>query len=39
MKKQVCEGIYWVGANEWSKSHFHGTNFQSSTELPTTHFL
>lgn len=24
MKKQVCEGIYWVGANEWSKSHFHG---------------
>ena len=24
MKQQICQDIYWVGALEWSKEHFHG---------------
>ncbi|GAB4279367.1 MAG: flavodoxin domain-containing protein [Candidatus Rifleibacteriota bacterium] len=24
MKHQICNDIYWVGALEWSKAHFHG---------------
>lgn len=24
MKRQICKDIYWVGALEWSKEHFHG---------------
>lgn len=24
MKQQICKDIYWVGALEWSKEHFHG---------------
>ncbi|MFZ5949716.1 MAG: FprA family A-type flavoprotein [Candidatus Rifleibacteriota bacterium] len=24
MKHQLCKDIYWVGALEWSKEHFHG---------------
>ncbi|HMM61417.1 MAG TPA: hypothetical protein PKC25_14950 [Candidatus Rifleibacterium sp.] len=24
MKQTICNDIYWVGALEWSKDHFHG---------------